>query len=176
MRAAAERMPLRVFGGALIESRILIIDDDPDLGQAILGVLSTEYKNVTHMDDPEAALGVVTTKSFDLIVCDIWMPKMEGTEFVHRMRDSGVMSPIIFFTGAATKEVYKKAIRLGASDVIEKGSESRELLDTVIRVLEIEHRRHQYYLDLTGRRATEEELEMQKIFLGKLQTAQIKVS
>lgn len=158
------------------EPKILVIDDDLNLGSAIVGVLQSQYKNVVHILNPQEALQVVSDKNFDLVVCDINMPEMDGTSFVHQMRDQGVMLPIVFFTGSANKEIYKKAIRLGAADVLEKGSESQELLDTVIRVLEIESRRHQYYLDMTSHRATEEELEMQKVFIGKLRTAQIKVS
>lgn len=156
--------------------KVLILDDDLSSAKLIECLLKTHFTNLEVFNNPQVALSRAIQENFQILIVDYEMPEMNGQEFITALRSQGVMSPFIFYTGHSEKEIYKIAIRLGAADLLEKGFESAQLLEAVIRTLELEERKYQFYTDKVLRRATLDELEMQKIFMGRLVTSQIKVS
>lgn len=155
--------------------RILVIDDDAGIGRTVQAILAPRFKNVSFCTSSSQAFDILMKENFDLLICDIHMPEADGASLIKALRENGVMAPVIFLTGDASRDVYKTCLRLGAADVLEKGVETRLILQTVLRTLEIETRKIQYYSDKALKRASELELEMQQVFLGRLQTSQIKV-
>ena len=69
------------------------------------------------------------------------MPGLPGDQFVRKLRASGDLTPVVFLTANATKELILTALRLGVSDVFEKPFDSDFLVNSLDRVLEIERRR-----------------------------------
>ncbi len=158
--------------------KILLIDDNNEVGRTVGEVLFLDYEDVTFVEEPEAALALLKNQTYSLILVDIQMPRIPGTELTRLIRKMGVMTPIVFLTGLVTKEVVLTALRLGVADVIEKGTPTADFLATVARILEIEDRRHQYYLNQSGHgssnQLSHEDIENQRLFLGQLQVAKNK--
>ena len=64
------------------EQRILIVEDDPAFRQVVESILQTAGFLTTSVGDGSAALELIGSESFDLVLLDIWLPKMNGLEFL----------------------------------------------------------------------------------------------
>lgn len=126
----------------------MIIDDNLDVGCGLSDLLFPYYNDVTFIEHPGRALESIQSRTYDLILIDIQMPGMPGTELARRIRESGVLTPIVFLTGLVTKEVLRTAIRLGVMDVLDKTIPSEDLLQSLEAVLEREKKRDQYNRDV----------------------------
>ena len=117
-----------------------MVDDDLDLSSIISMKLQSEGFDIKTVNDPEAALEVVKTYQPDLMLLDINMPGMNGTEYLIELRDIPGMKnvKVIFFTSMSNPwPVFKDrdaiAKELGAVDFMEKGT---ELSDVVKKIRE----------------------------------------
>lgn len=100
-------------------SKILIVDDEKDIAELISDVLVDEGFETVITHDGEEALNRIKKETFDLILLDIMMPKMSGTEVCLKIRDI-TSAPVIFVT--AKNAVLDKVLgfELGADDYITK--------------------------------------------------------
>lgn len=153
------------------QKSILFLDDETALGEIITSLLSPIYEEVLYCSSPDEAKKHVTERSFSLIMTDVQMPELSGPDFIKFVRSLGRIDPVLFLTGYANKDVILSAMRLGASDVIEKPFKNDELLQTIDRVFELEKRRLQMYETLFTQKNSESKVGNQKRMIGLLQVA-----
>ena len=106
---------------------ILIVDDDVDISELISVILKKEGINSKIVNNPLEVLELIKCEKFDLILLDIMMPEMSGTELCSKIRDS-VNIPIIFLT--AKSELIDKMLgyEIGGDDYITKPFDNTELI------------------------------------------------
>lgn len=111
-------------------ARILIVDDEQDIAELISDVLTDEGFETVIKNDGYAAIEAVKENSFDLILLDIMMPNLSGTETCNKIRDI-VSCPIIFVT--AKNQTLDKLLgfEIGADDYITKPFVIEELVARV---------------------------------------------
>jgi DNA-binding response OmpR family regulator len=110
------------------KTRILLAEDDLNLGVLLTDFLESEGFDVKLCKDGELALKAFREQPFDLYLLDIMMPKADGFTVAReiRVRDAGV--PIIFITARTLKEDKLKGYGLGADDYITKPFDEEELV------------------------------------------------
>ena len=79
--------------------RILFVDDEPAIVQAVTGVLKDLGHGVTTAEDGRRALELCQDQSFDLVVSDIRMPHVDGLKLLATLRERGVATPVILISG-----------------------------------------------------------------------------
>ncbi len=110
---------------------ILIIDDEPAIRKALREILEYESFEVKEAEDGAAALKLVEKENFDLIFCDVKMPRMDGIELLTKMKERGVESPVVIMTGHGNVETAVEALKKGAYDFIQKPLDLNRILVTV---------------------------------------------
>jgi CheY-like chemotaxis protein len=111
-------------------SCILAIDDRPINRQFLVTLLGYGGHKVLEASDGEEALGIVRQSHPDLVITDIKMPKMDGYEFVDRLRQDPehTATPVIFYTALFhEREARMVADSYGVTDIITKPSEPEEI-------------------------------------------------
>ena len=108
--------------------KILLVEDDKGIVRFVKkGLIENSYSVDVHFDG-EAGLYSAVHKSYDLIILDIMLPKMEGTEILKRLRGMNVQTPVIFLTARDTERDIVQGLNLGADDYIVKPFSFSELL------------------------------------------------
>lgn len=108
-------------------SKVLIVDDDKDISELISLVLKKEEIDSKIINNPLEVIDIVEKESFDLILLDIMMPEISGTELCSKIRDK-VDCPIIFLS--AKNELIDKMLgyEIGGDDYITKPFNNSELV------------------------------------------------
>ncbi|MBD3405306.1 MAG: PAS domain S-box protein [Candidatus Lokiarchaeota archaeon] len=104
---------------------VLLVDDDPDLltlASEFLKKKDQEFK-ITLAVSAEEALDIMKENEFDVIVSDYQMPKMNGIEFLRKIREGDQEIAFIIFTGKSREEVAIQALNLGADHYVKKGGD-----------------------------------------------------
>jgi DNA-binding NtrC family response regulator len=101
-------------------SKILIVDDEAAIRSALKEVLEYEGFTISEAPDGETALKMVLKESFDLIFCDIKMPKLDGLDFLSELKKEEINVPVVMITGHGTIDTAVEAIKRGAYDFIQK--------------------------------------------------------
>lgn len=109
-------------------AKILIIDDERSIRNTLKDILEYEEHEVVLAADGIEGLSLVGNDRFDIILCDIKMPHMDGIEVLGKLQDMGVDSPIVMISGHGTVENAVEAIRKGAFDYLEKPLDLNKLL------------------------------------------------
>ena len=100
--------------------RILITEDDRAIRRAIREILELEGHQVDEAADGVEALCMCEETTFDVLFCDIKMPKMDGLELMQSLKALDHQPEIVVMSGHGNIEMAVKALRLGAYDFIEK--------------------------------------------------------
>ena len=108
--------------------KILLAEDDPNLGLLLVDLLNREGYTVNLCKDGEQALLDFEKQTFDFCLLDVMMPKKDGFEVAKLIRQSNALIPIIFITAKSLKEDRLKGYGLGADDYITKPFDEEELL------------------------------------------------
>lgn len=119
-------------------SRILVIEDESSIRRVLVKILGEEnadYK-VFEAEDGAAGLAKVQKEDFDLVLCDIKMPKMDGIEVLEASRKIKPEIPFIMISGHGDLDTAVNAMRLGAFDYISKPPDLNRLLTTVRNALD----------------------------------------
>lgn len=116
-------------------ARLLIIDDEAEIRDVLLEVLSESHRCAA-VSSAEKALAVLATERFDLIISDISMHRMSGLEMVPHVLKTAPEAVIIMISGAQTMESAIEALRVGAFDYIMKPFDLRHVEVAVERALE----------------------------------------
>jgi two-component system response regulator MprA len=120
------------------QPRILVVDDEPAVRQALSRALALERYEVTLAGDGAAALHALTGGRFDAVVLDVMMPGLSGIEVCRRLRTVGDRSPILMLTARDAIDDRVAGLDAGADDYLVKPFALRELLARVRALL----RRH----------------------------------
>ena len=116
-------------------NRILVVDDDRTTLYVLQSVLNgAGYSTSVAMDGVEA-LRVLDAESFDLLLLDVWMPRMNGLELLAKLRANHQKPRIVVMTSDDTPETLLKAVREEAFQYVQKPVESNALLTTVREAL-----------------------------------------
>jgi two-component system, NtrC family, response regulator AtoC len=123
--------------------RLLIVDDDAGLRQSLALLLQESGDEVAAEADPEQGLRRATTESFDAILCDVRMPKMDGLTFLRRYRAEGGSALLIMMSAYGTEDTALAAMREGAYDYLPKPFRPDEVIMTVRKAEERERLRRE---------------------------------
>jgi DNA-binding response OmpR family regulator len=115
--------------------RILVVDDDRLTRELVEGLLAAEGFEVVTAPDGMAAVAEVSRQPFDLILVDVWMPRMPGLRLLSGLKTMGRMPRAIVMTSDDTPEVVLKAIKANAQRFLKKPVDPHHLLEQVRRVL-----------------------------------------
>lgn len=115
--------------------KIMVVDDEDSIRQSLSDVLKDEGFKVISARDGQEALKLLDSTQPDLVLLDIWMPGMDGTEVLKRIKTARPGLQVIMISGHGNIEAAVKAIKLGAYDYIEKPLSLEGVLLTVKRAL-----------------------------------------
>src|SRR5258705_10523202 len=108
--------------------KILLAEDDLNLGVLLVDYLEAEGFDVKLCKDGELALKAFQNNQFDLCLLDVMMPVMDGFSLAKQIRIKDKKIPVIFITAKSLKEDKLKRYGLGADDYITKPFDEEELL------------------------------------------------
>jgi len=119
-------------------TQILIIEDEEPIRSVMVRILSEESASyeITEAEDGKKGLSKLEKNSFDLVLCDIKMPKMDGIEVLQAAKAKGIYVPFIMLTGHGNVETAVEAMKLGAYDFIAKPPDLNRLLTAVHHAIE----------------------------------------
>jgi two-component system nitrogen regulation response regulator NtrX len=112
-------------------SNILIIDDEKSIRKTLGEILSYEGYKIEEAGDGEEGLRKFKEKIYDVVLCDIKMPKIDGIDFLEKSREVNSDVPIIMISGHGTIETAVEAVKKGAFDYISKPPDLNRLLITI---------------------------------------------
>jgi DNA-binding NtrC family response regulator len=111
--------------------KILVIDDEKSIRRALTEILEFEDFEVDEAEDGKEGLEKAKSSFYDIIFCDIKMPKMDGMEVLDAFQKEKVESPVIMISGHGNIETAVEAIKKGAFDFIEKPLDLNRILVTI---------------------------------------------
>ena len=119
-------------------SKILIIEDEEPIRRVLVRILNEEDSNfeIYQASDGKKGLDLIKKESFDLVLCDIKMPKVDGIELLQRTRKTNSTLPFIMLTGHGNIETAVESMKLGAYDFISKPPDLNRLINSVRNALE----------------------------------------
>jgi len=112
-------------------AEILIIDDEKAIRKTLGEILSFEGYKIEEASDGEEGLKKFKDKNYDVVLCDIKMPKIDGIEFLQKAGESNPDIPIIMISGHGNIETAVEAVKTGAYDYISKPPDLNRLLITI---------------------------------------------
>ncbi|MFL5787029.1 MAG: sigma-54-dependent transcriptional regulator [Flavisolibacter sp.] len=115
---------------------ILIIDDEKAIRKTLTEILSFEGYKLEEAADGEEGLKRFREKSFDVVLCDIKMPKIDGIDFLQKAVEINSDVPIIMISGHGNIETAVEAVKKGAYDFIQKPPDLNRLLITIRNAME----------------------------------------
>jgi DNA-binding NtrC family response regulator len=118
--------------------RILLIEDEEPIRRVLSRILSEENAQyeIAEAVDGKKGLDLLDKESFDLVLCDIKMPKMDGIEVLQSAKNNKINTPFIMLTGHGNVETAVEAMKQGAYDFISKPPDLNRLLTAVRHALE----------------------------------------
>jgi two-component system nitrogen regulation response regulator NtrX len=118
-----------------MDETILIVDDEESIRTSLGGILEDEgYRTLFAMDGVEA-LEIAHQETPDLVLLDIWMPRMDGLETLRKLKDLDPRLTVIMMSGHGTIETAVRSTKLGAYDFIEKPLSLEKVIITVHNAL-----------------------------------------
>jgi DNA-binding NtrC family response regulator len=115
---------------------LLIVDDEPGLVRILAHLLEDHAVEVHTAANAQEAFAKIRTGALDAVLSDINMPQESGLELLARVRHANLETPFVFLTGYADKEKTLEALRLGATDFLEKPFDPAVVIGTMRKALE----------------------------------------
>ncbi len=112
-------------------SKILVIDDERSIRNTLKDILEYEKYEVDLAEDGIKGLEMVKQKEYDIILCDIKMPGMDGIETLGQLNEIAPDSPVVMISGHGNIDTAVESIKKGAYDFIEKPLDLNRLLITI---------------------------------------------
>lgn len=110
---------------------ILVIDDDPVIGQLFTSSLEDSYSEVTTTVSSLEALDLISNRHFDLIFLDLMMPELDGSEVLRHVKKTNNDIPVVIITGYPDSDLMNKAMEYGHFAVIKKPFDSRQIHEVI---------------------------------------------
>jgi two-component system response regulator AtoC len=123
--------------------KLLVIDDEPGLRQSLRLLLSEEGFDVAEAADGDTGLARALAEPFDVVLCDVRMPSLDGLEFLRRYRAAGGTALVIMMSAYGTEDAAIAAMKEGAYDYIPKPFRADEVLLVLRKAEERERLRHE---------------------------------
>lgn len=115
-----------------MNKKILVVDDEPEIVNSIVRFLRLEGLEAEGETDPVAALEIIKKDNYLIVVSDIQMPQMRGTELLKKLKEYNGMIQVIILTGYVTIDNILTCLSLGANDCFFKPlKDNTEFLDAV---------------------------------------------
>jgi DNA-binding NtrC family response regulator len=115
---------------------ILIVDDEKAIRKTLREILEYENYKVDEAEDGAKAYNMIKDGDYDVVLCDIKMPKMDGIEVLEKLKGEGSEAQIIMISGHGNIETAVEAVKKGAFDFISKPPDLNRLLITVRNALD----------------------------------------
>jgi DNA-binding NtrC family response regulator len=112
-------------------SRILVIDDERSIRNTLKDILEYEKYEVDLAEDGIKAFDKIKAASFDVVLCDIKMPGMDGIEVLEKLQEVTPDTPVVMISGHGNIDTAVESIKKGAFDYIEKPLDLNRLLITI---------------------------------------------
>ena len=108
--------------------RILLVEDEKRMAQALCEILRLEKYEVDHYADGKSGLEAVQSEIYDIIILDVMLPGMSGYDIARKVRQQGVRTPILMLTAKCELDDKVTGLDSGADDYLTKPFQTRELL------------------------------------------------
>ena len=115
---------------------ILIVDDEPIVGERLKAFLEKDGYLVESFIDPAQALQRLEAKDFDIVISDIRMQEIDGIQVMEKALQKSRRTKVIMITGYATLELARESLTKGAFDFIAKPFKLKEIRKTIKRAVE----------------------------------------
>ncbi|MDD2895874.1 MAG: response regulator transcription factor [Aliarcobacter sp.] len=113
--------------------KVLYVENDSFQMEQTITILSMYFKNITTATDGFEALNIFKKNTFDLIICDIFLPKISGTEFAQEVRELDKNIDFIFISSSTNINDFRKVIQIQAFDFLSKPYSFADLQDVLIK-------------------------------------------
>lgn len=110
---------------------ILIVDDEPIVGERLKSFLEKDNHQVEIFVDPASALNRLNEKNFDIVISDIRMGEIDGIQIMENVIRKAPHCKVIMITGYATLELARESLTRGAFDFIAKPFKLKEIRNTI---------------------------------------------
>ncbi len=130
--------------------KLLIVDDEPEILQTLVEILQPLCSEIKTASNGSEALEIFKSNEVDAVLTDIKMPKMTGLQFLAEIRSQFYHTPVVILTGHGDKENMLEALRLDATDLLEKPFSIEIVKETMSKALQL------------GRALREREIEIDK--------------
>jgi DNA-binding NtrC family response regulator len=117
-------------------ARILVVDDEKSIRNTLKDVLEYEKYEVDLAEDGAAGINMFSQESYDVVLCDIKMAKMDGIEVLQKIQEISADVPVIMISGHGNIDTAVDSIKKGAFDFLEKPLDLNRLLITIRNALE----------------------------------------
>jgi DNA-binding response OmpR family regulator len=148
-------------------TRILIIEDEPDMRLGLEKNLTYEGYEVESVADGESGLERLKTEFFNLILLDVMLPGIDGFELCKQLRDEEINTPIIYLTARGQEMDKVIGLELGAEDYITKPFSLRELSARIKVILEADLNNYTAQSEGKAVKMTHKEFEILKYLYHK---------
>ncbi len=108
--------------------RVLLVEDEKRMAQALCELLRQENYEVDHFDNGSDGLSAIESDIYDIVVLDVMLPGMNGYEVAKKARGKGITTPILMLTAKAELDDKVTGLDSGADDYLTKPFMTRELL------------------------------------------------
>lgn len=132
MPASDPDAPRPAAGGPVLE--VLLVDDEPIMLQAVADVLTADGHVVKEASDGDAAIAELTERSFDLVVCDMRLPRVDGLGVFRHVRAHAPRTDFVFITAFGAVPEAVQALKEGATDYLTKPFRLEELRARVAQI------------------------------------------
>lgn len=122
-------------------TKILIIEDEEPIRRVLVKILTEENSAfvLSEAEDGKQGIKLINDEEFDLILCDVKMPKVDGLEVLEQAKKLGISTPFIMLTGHGNVETAVHAMKIGAYDFIPKPPDLNRLLISVRNAIASKH-------------------------------------
>ena len=118
----------------MIAKKILVVDDERPLAEALKAKLETKGHSVTAVTNGDDALGELRRGTYDLVVLDILMPGANGFDVLGSMMAKDNPTPVVVASNVSDEEEVEKAMKLGAKDYLVKSEHTlEEIIEKVLQ-------------------------------------------
>lgn len=120
----------------MAQTRLLVIDDEESMRHMLESMLGKEGYVVNAASRGRDALKMLGEEVYDLVLCDVRMPEMDGITFLKKIAEAGIVVPVVIMSAYGAIEVAVEAVKAGACDYISKPFNVDEILLTIKKVEE----------------------------------------
>ena len=119
--------------------RLLLVEDEKRMAQALCEILRLEKYDMDHCADGLDGMYVIESGIYDLVILDVMLPRKNGFEIVKEVREKGIRTPILMLTAKSELDDKVTGLDCGADDYLTKPFMTRELLARILELSKAEN-------------------------------------